>query len=171
MTAPVPAHSRDEATIAAFIAHMVDAWNRGSGEGFAAHMTDDVDFIAFEGTHLKGREQVVRFHQQLFDTALKGTRLWGEVKFVRVLGPQLALLHAHAGTTLAGAAQPSPSRDSMQLFVVTRADQDWRIAALLNARRLTLAQQHLADQIEALPPEGRSQLQTLLTTTTAARTR
>jgi pyruvate/2-oxoglutarate dehydrogenase complex dihydrolipoamide dehydrogenase (E3) component len=34
---------------------MIDAWNRGSGEGFAAPFSETADFITFEGTHLKGR--------------------------------------------------------------------------------------------------------------------
>ncbi|WP_442922268.1 hypothetical protein [Microcoleus sp. S11D4] len=31
--------------------------------------------MAFEGTHLKGRKAIAAFHQQAFDTVVKGTRL------------------------------------------------------------------------------------------------
>jgi len=34
----------------------------------AAPFTDDADFVVFEGTHLKGRQQIASFTQQIFDT-------------------------------------------------------------------------------------------------------
>ena len=63
-------------------------------------------------------------------------------------------MHAAAATALAGQVRALPSRDSMQLFVVTRAGGRWRVAALLNARQLTLERQALWDELEALPPEA-----------------
>ncbi len=44
----------DESAIRTFHRQMIDAWNRGSGEDFAAPFSETADFIAFEGTHLKG---------------------------------------------------------------------------------------------------------------------
>ena len=38
---------------------MIDAWNAGNGAAFAAPFSDTADFIAFEGTHLKGRWALV----------------------------------------------------------------------------------------------------------------
>jgi hypothetical protein len=43
----------------------------------------------------------------------------------------------------------------MQLFVASRYGNDWRVDAMLNARRVTLEQQSLADAFDALPPEAR----------------
>lgn len=67
----------DESAIRAFHHQMIDAWNRGSGEDFAAPFSETADFIAFEGTHLKGRKAIAAFNQQAFDTVVKGTRLGG----------------------------------------------------------------------------------------------
>lgn len=38
-------------------------------------MTEDVDFVPFDGVPIKGREALARFHDPLFKTHLKGTRL------------------------------------------------------------------------------------------------
>jgi len=143
---------------------MIDAWNRGNGADFAARFSADADFIAFEGTQLGGREKIAAFHQHLFDTELKGTRLAGEVKFVRFLTPNVAVVHAVGSTALAGQPKTSPSRDSMQLFVVVKRGDRWYAEAMLNARKLTLEQQFLADDLEALPPEGRRKVQELIST-------
>src|SRR5919202_2840965 len=82
----------DESVIRAFLHQIIDAWNRGSGEAFAAPFSETADFITFEGTHLKGRKEIAAFHQQAFDTVVKGTRLEGEVNFVRFVNSQLALM-------------------------------------------------------------------------------
>ena len=116
----------DEDAIRAIHQQMIDAWNRGSGEAFAAPFTDDANFVAFEGTHLKGRQEVATFHQRIFDTLVKGSRLEGEVKFVRFLSPQLAVMHSVVKTILPGQAEASPGRDSMQMFRCY--EPQWRLA-------------------------------------------
>jgi uncharacterized protein (TIGR02246 family) len=150
-TATKPAS--DEAAIRAFHENMIDAWNAGDAAAFAAPFTETADFIAFEGTHLSGRGEIVEFHQPLFDTQLKGTRLEGNVKFVRFLTPDLAVMHARCGVFPAGRDRTIASRESMQLYVAVRNRGGWGIEAMLNARRLTLAQQLFADDLESLAPE------------------
>ena len=148
-----PAHDdavADEATVRAFPMRMIDAWNEGDGAAFAAPFSDTADFIAFDGTHLKGKREIAAFHQRLFDTELKGTHLEGEVEFVRLLTPDVAVLHARGGTFLAGCDYANPSRESMQIFVAVRHGGEWRVEALLNARKLTLEQQVFADDFESL---------------------
>jgi uncharacterized protein (TIGR02246 family) len=148
----------DEAAVSAIPMRMIDAWNKGDGAAFAASFTEHADFVAFEGTHLKGHQEIVSFHQHIFDTVVKGSRLEGEVKFVRFLSPQLAVMHAVCGTILPGQTKPSPGRDSMQLFVVAKRTEGWRVEALLNARKLTMERQYLLDEIDALPAAAQSQV-------------
>ena len=152
----------DEATVRTFPHQMIDAWNQGSGEDFAASFSETADFIAFEGTHLKGRKAIAAFNQQAFDTVVKGTRLEGEVKFVHLLNPQLAVMYGVVRVALPGQLQPSESRDSMQLFVAVKHDEDWRIEAVLNARRLTLERQLFLDDFDSLPAEAQRQVTDLI---------
>ena len=152
----------DERPLLAIVNGMVDAWNRGSAQDFAAPFAERADFIAFDGAHLRGRLQIEQFHQPLFATALKGTRLHGHVKFIRFLGPDRVLMHAVATTTMAGEAVPLPSRDSMQLFVVTRHEGTWTVDGLLNARQMTLDRQRVWDGYESLPFEGQRQVELLI---------
>ena len=144
----------DQAAIRAIPARMVEAWNRGSGADFAAPFTGTADFIAFEGTHLKGRRAIADFHRQLFAEEVKGTRLEGEAKFVQFLSPELAVMHAVATVWLAGQQEASPSRNSMQLFVVRKQQREWLVDAVLNARQLTLERQLFLDQFDAMPAQA-----------------
>lgn len=124
----------DEAAVRALYQQMMDAWNVGSGEAFAAVFTEDGDLIAFDGTHFKGRREIAPFHQRLFDTHLKGTRLVGQVTSVRFLSPDVALMHAVGGTVMRGKSAPSPERDSIQTLVATKRGGEWRLAAFQNTR-------------------------------------
>jgi uncharacterized protein (TIGR02246 family) len=128
-------HSAKEAAVRALYQQLMDGWNQGSGDAFAAVFTEDGDLVAFDGTHFKGRQQIAPFHQQLFDKWLKGSRLVGQVKDVRFLSPDIALMHAVGGTVMRGKSEPSPERDSIQTLVAIRKEGDqWRLAAFQNTR-------------------------------------
>ena len=63
---------------------------------------------------------------------------------------------------LPGHPKTSQSRDSMQLFVVMKRDQDWRIEGLLNARKLTLERQFFLDEFDSLSEEAQRQVTDLV---------
>jgi uncharacterized protein (TIGR02246 family) len=143
----------DEAAIRAIPFQMIKAWNEGSAKGFAAPFAENADFVAFEGTHLKGRREITSFHQQIFETLVKGSRLEGEVKFVRLLTPGLAYMHSVARVTMSGETTAHPGRDSMQLFLVAKHNEDWQVEVVQNSRILTLERQYLLDNLDSLPVE------------------
>lgn len=146
-----PSTTDDEYAVRAILVQMTDTWNTGNGAGFAAQFADDADFVAFEGTHLRGRQEIAAFHKHAFETVVKGSRLKCQAKFVRFLTPELAVMHSHAEVTLPGQTESSPSRDSMELFVVTKRDGLWQAQAMMNARRLTMEWQLLLDDFALLP--------------------
>src|SRR5262245_55824779 len=112
----------------------MNGWNKGSGEAFAAPFAEDADFVAFDGTRFKDRHEIASFHQRLFETHLKGTRLVGQVTSVRFLHADVALAHALGGTVMRGKSAPSPERDSIQTLVATKRSGEWRLAAFHNTR-------------------------------------
>src|SRR4051812_46670790 len=85
---------------------VMDGWNQGSGEAFAAGWAEDGHQIAFDGTHFTGRAESARLHDELFHTHLKGPRLVGQVTGVLFPAPDVAVLHARGSTIMAGADQP-----------------------------------------------------------------
>jgi uncharacterized protein (TIGR02246 family) len=125
---------KDEASVRALYEQLMDGWNQGSAEVFAAPFVEDADFIAFDGTHFKGRPEIVSSHQPLFDKWLKGTRLTGEVKAIRFLSPEIALMHAVGGTIMRNKSEPAPERDSVQTLVAVKRDGAWRLVAFHNTR-------------------------------------
>jgi uncharacterized protein (TIGR02246 family) len=124
----------DEAAVRALYQQMMDGWTQGSGQAFSAPFDDDGDFIAFDGTHFKGRREIASSHQPLFEKWLKGTRLVGKVTNIRFLSPDVVLMHASGGTVMPGASAPSPERDSIQTLVATKQEGGWRLVAFQNTR-------------------------------------
>ena len=128
--------SADEAVVRDLYKELMDGWNRGSGEAFAAVFTEEGSLVAFDGTHFAGRQEIAPFHQKLFDKWLKGSRLVGRVKEVRFLSPDVALMHAVGSTVMRGKSEPSPERDSIQTLVAVReaGGEEWRLVAFQNTR-------------------------------------
>lgn len=124
----------DERAVRGLFVRMIEGWNGGSGEGFAAAFAEDGDLVAFDGTRFGGRLEISAFHQELFDKWMKGTRLVGRIEDVRFLGPDVALMHAVGGTVMRGRTEPSPERDSIQTYVAVRENGEWRLAAFQNTR-------------------------------------
>lgn len=153
-----PVFDGDQKAIRSIHYRMIEAWNAGDAPAFIASFCDDADFVAFEGTHLEGREQILPFHQRIFDTVVKGSRMEGEVKFVRFVSPTLAVMHSTVTYALRGQTTASRARDSMQLTVVAKRDGKWRVEALMNARRVSMADQDFVDGIDLLPIDAQQEL-------------
>lgn len=125
----------DVSRVCALYAQLMEGWNRGSGEAFAAPFMKDGDLIGFDGVRFHGRDEIIRFHDPLFKEHLKGTRLVGEVTDVRFLGSNVAVMHARGGTIHPGHRRPAPERDSIQTLVAARDDDsEWRLVAFQNTR-------------------------------------
>jgi uncharacterized protein (TIGR02246 family) len=123
-----------EAKLLALFEDLLDDWGRGDGEAYGSRFTNDADYVAFDGTHTRGREEIASSHQQLFDKWLKGTQLTGRVLNVRFLSPDVAILHATGGTVMRGKTKPSRERDSIQTLIAVREGTEWRFAAFHNSR-------------------------------------
>jgi uncharacterized protein (TIGR02246 family) len=126
--------SMDEVDVRTLYSQLIDGWNKGSAEAFAAPFAENGDLVAFDGTHFKGRDKIILFHQPLFDKWLRGTRLVGGVESVRFLSPDVALMHARGGTVMRGKSRPAPERDSIQTLVAVKRNGEWRLAAFQNTR-------------------------------------
>ena len=122
-------NAADESAVRALLQKCIEGWNKGSGEAFAAQFAEDSDFVTANGMHLKGRKQNASHHQQIFDTFFKGTRLWAQVKSVRFLRPDVALLHTSGTILKPGESDASPEPVSIQTLTVSKHGNEWLIDA------------------------------------------
>jgi uncharacterized protein (TIGR02246 family) len=127
-------HSAEEAAIRDLFRQLLDDWGRGDGYAYGSRFTEEADYVAFEGTHTRGRQEIASSHQELFDKWLKGTKLVGGIESVRFLSPEVALVHATGSTIFPGEDKPRPSRDSIQTLVAVKRDGAWIFTAFQNSR-------------------------------------
>src|ERR671911_168116 len=134
-TSSKPSIDNNEVVIRSLYFQMIGGWNKGNGEAFASPFAEDADLVGFDGTHLKGRQEIASFHQQLFDTFVKGSRLVGKIRNVRFLNPDVAIMHAVGGTIMDGQTDIEPERNSVHTLVVMKGNDDkWHIDAFQNTR-------------------------------------
>jgi uncharacterized protein (TIGR02246 family) len=124
----------DQAKLRALFEELLEDWGRGDGEAYGSRFTEDADYVAFDGTHTRGRAEISASHQQLFDRFLKSTRLTGHILSIKFPSPDVALIHATGGTVMRGKTRRSPERDSIQTLVAVREGTEWRFAAFHNSR-------------------------------------
>jgi uncharacterized protein (TIGR02246 family) len=147
--------SDDEATIRTLYQQMIDGWNAGNGDAFAAPYTDDSDFIGFDGTYMKGRQEIASFHQMLFDKFLKGSRLIGKIRSVRFVTMDVAIMIAVGGTVMAGQSDIEPERNSIHTIVAVKRDSNWYFSAFQNSRVQYIGR---PEEFQALTEELRQEL-------------
>lgn len=127
-------HQADEKAIRDLFRRLLDDWGRGDGEAYGSRFTEDADYVAFDGSHTRGRREISDSHQELFDKWLKGSRLSGRILSIKFPSPDVALVHATGDTVLRGKTKSPPERRSIQTLVAVREGAEWRFAAFHNTR-------------------------------------
>ena len=145
----------EEASIRTLYQQMMEGWNKGSGNDFAAPFTDDSDFVGFDGTYLKGCQEIASFHQELFDRFVKGSRLVGKIRSIRFLSPDIAIMIAVGRTVMAGQSDIEPERNSIHTLAAVKRDSKWQFTAFQNSRAQFIGR---PEQSQALTEELRQQL-------------
>jgi uncharacterized protein (TIGR02246 family) len=118
----------------ALVRAQYEAWARGDADAFGATFTDDADYIAFDGTHFKGRQQIAECHRELFGGLLRGTKLVAETLVVRLLAPTVALVHATGAAMNSKQERIPRSKLSVNTSIAVKVDDAWLFAAFQNTR-------------------------------------
>jgi uncharacterized protein (TIGR02246 family) len=127
------APAQDEREIRAIVDRMFDAWGRGDAVAYHADLTDDADYVAFDGSR-RGKADSIRSHETLFRTVLYGSRLTGAVESIRFVTPDVAVVHLTGSVIEGWRQQMRRRRLSRQTMVVVRRDGRWQVTAFHNTR-------------------------------------
>ncbi len=122
--------------LSALFQQMLDGWNEGNGEAYAAPFTENADYVVVDGKHLKGREAIAFGHQYIFQTVFKGSRAQGQVTDLRFLSADIALMHAEGVLHIPGHAGVVSEQPSTMTIVAIRQPDRWAFTALHNTRRM-----------------------------------
>lgn len=124
----------DEQVLKNLIRTVSDTWNIGDGKAYGTCFTEDCDYVTFNGQHLKGRGNVAEVHQELFDGVLKGSEMHHDVKDIRFITPDTAIVHVLGAIQLRWQKRAPKGRESINTNVAIKRDGEWKITAFHNCR-------------------------------------
>jgi len=119
----------DEAAMRESVKQLETGWNTKSGALFAKPFAEDADYVVINGRYLKGRAEIQAAHQQIFDTVYKDTKITLNVKQIRFLRADVAVVHVNGhrdGPT------NELNQDAMLTLMMTKEKDGWVIAAFQN---------------------------------------
>ena len=117
----------DDAAIRENVRQMEAGWNAKSGAQFAKPFAADADYVVINGNYIKGREAIAEGHQRIFDTFYKESTLSLSVKQVRMLRPDVAVVHVTGSNKT-----PTRTSEAFITLVMTKESGGWKIAAFQN---------------------------------------
>jgi uncharacterized protein (TIGR02246 family) len=129
----LPPSAAAASEIEAAIAGQWQAWNDGQPLR-DSDFTPDSDYVTFDGTELHGLEANRRLHDELGKGVLRGSQLSGEVRRIRFIAADIAVVHSVGNLRLRFHRRPKPGRESVQTTVMRRTPDGWKIEAFHNTR-------------------------------------
>ena len=118
-----------DAAIRENVKEMESGWNTKNGALFAKPFAEDADYVVINGNYIKGRQVIESQHQRIFDTIYKDTTLTLNVKQIRFIRPDVAVVHVSGH-------RDGPTKELNQgaiiTMIMTREKEGWRITAFQN---------------------------------------
>lgn len=125
------APDKDEDAIRQIVKDVENGWNTHSGKAFAASFAADADYVVVNGMYVKGREAIERGHQQIFDTVFKDSGQKSNVKSIRFLRSDVAVVHIEWELTVRSEGKEDKARALNTMFM-SKENGKWSIAAFHN---------------------------------------
>lgn len=116
-----------------FLARLCRAWDAGDAEAYGSLFAEDASYVIFLGDVLRGREEIVSTHREVFAKWQKGTRMRVEAIEVRPVhtgsdapDPIVVVTAGGIGT------RPLIRHDKLQTFVLRSHDSGLECVAFQN---------------------------------------
>jgi uncharacterized protein (TIGR02246 family) len=138
-----------EKTINGLLEKMVEGWRRASGTLFAEPFSREARFVAFDGSIHNGRDEIAAFHQEAFDTVLKGTTLDLTVSEMKQIDQRIWLVFAKGWHRPSDAPTEKRKAESVNIFVCKTDEEKAEVVAFQNTRVRPITDQGSAESWKA----------------------
>jgi uncharacterized protein (TIGR02246 family) len=144
----------DDQTIEGVYRQMTEAWNRHDAAAMAECFTQDAEVVGFDGSLMRGREEIRVTMGQLFNE-FPMPAFVVLVRGIRKISVHAGILTASVGTIAPGENDIDPAGNSVNVAVIAaQPDGQWRIESLQSTPaafhgRPELAQE-LTDELRAV---------------------
>ena len=124
---------QDDAQIKSLVQTVEDGWTKKDGNLFAKPFAENADYVVINGMHIKGRPAIAGGHQAIFDSFYKETFIKNEVKSIRYLRPDIAVVHVDAHMTGKSNGQ-NVDRKARMTLTMEKTAAGWQIDAFQNTQ-------------------------------------
>jgi uncharacterized protein (TIGR02246 family) len=121
----------DRSAVEAIIGKLEAAWNASDANSFAAPFAQDADFVNIRADRYSGRDTIAGGHDAIFRTIYAGSKNRYAVESVRLLRPDVALVHVRAEMMVPAGALAGTHHARFSA-VLTREAGGWQIASFHN---------------------------------------
>lgn len=142
---PPGSQEKDEQAIQKVLDDFRGAWNRHDMRAFSALCAEAADFIVITGRHLKGRDEILEYHDALHKGVFKDRRMavrWKDLRFIRA---DVAIGHvAFEGTSTLASGDERGTTSALATVVLAKRQGRWLITAFHNSL--------LSGRVAGVPP-------------------
>jgi uncharacterized protein (TIGR02246 family) len=131
MSQSVADRSKDEAAIRAVIANLAEAWTKADAKLWGEQFAEDADFTVWTGTYVKGRAAITRGHEELFKNIYPGTKQRLNVRSIRFLRNDVAVVHVE-GYVVKKEEEFPAAPQVVPVLILTKEKGKWQIAVFQN---------------------------------------
>ena len=121
----------DEQAVRDLYQRLHAAWNRSSGDDFAALFAEGCDVLGYDGSFMHGPSEVYETLNGIF-AHHQTARYIAVVKSVRFLAADVGYLRAFAGLVPPGQNDINPDVNAWQTLTAIRTPSGWKIACFQN---------------------------------------
>jgi uncharacterized protein (TIGR02246 family) len=107
------------------------AWEANDADAFTRPYAE-LATATLPGIYLSGRQAVRDTMATLFAGELKGSRAIYEVREIRFVAADAAVVTSKGAVLLAGQAEPDAASRALETWVLSRQDGTWRVQAFHN---------------------------------------
>ncbi|ASO21240.1 uncharacterized protein (TIGR02246 family) [Actinoalloteichus hoggarensis] len=130
-----PDRQQDVDALDGLLQRQVDSWAR-DGAAFADTFTEEADFVAVDGSHLRSRAEIAESLQEGFDGFMAGTRMsQARERTIRFPLPDVAVVVTSGVCVLRpGEQECAPEALSIQTRHAVKRDGRWLFTTFHNSR-------------------------------------
>jgi len=136
----------DELKIRELYQLLLNSWNNNNASAFAKLFTSEGDAIGFDGSQMKGQEQIENDLTQIF-ASHKIARYVSIVRDIRQLSSSVYLLRAVVGMIPPGSSEIKPDVNAIQVLIAQKENDQFRIASFQNTPAAFHGRPELSQQL------------------------
>ncbi len=121
-----------ENQIQSLLTTIEDGWRDKNGEMYAAKFADDAEFCGFTGKYLKGKSEIIEWHNDIFEGVYSNTILKITIERIREINDDIVTVDAGFELLQKGGTYFAPGW-ALSHMLIKKYNDGWKILQIYNS--------------------------------------